>query len=169
MMIMGVSPTCDNMAEKEREENDIMKLFGSGEVVRMCAPMVRYSKLPFRKLVRRYGTHVAFTPMIVSESFVQSQKSRDVELTTDPLVDRPLVAQFAANKVEDFSQAALLVSPFVDAVDLNCGCPQRWALQEGYGSYLITRPQLVCDMVREAKRLARIPVSIKIRIHEDLR
>ena len=158
------------MAEKEEEKaKDIMDLFQPGAVVRMCAPMVRYSKLPFRKLVRRYGTQVAFTPMIVSESFVQSQKSRDVEFTTDPLDDRPLVAQFAANNVEDFSRASQLVSPFVDAVDLNCGCPQRWAIEEGYGSYLITRPELVCDMVRGAKRVAGIPVSIKIRIHDDLR
>lgn len=158
------------MAERgEENTKNIMDLFQPGAVVRMCAPMVRYSKLPFRKLVRRYGTQVAFTPMIVSESFVRSQKSRDVEFTTDPMDDRPLVAQFAANNVEDFSRASQLVSPFVDAVDLNCGCPQRWAMEEGYGSYLITRPELVCDMVRGAKRVAGIPVSIKIRIHEDLR
>lgn len=39
--------------------------------------------------------------------------------------DRPLVAQFAANNATDFADAAEIISPFVDAVDLNCGCPQR--------------------------------------------
>lgn len=40
-------------------------------------------------------------------------------------VDRPLVAQFAASNVEEFARASELVAPFVDGVDLNCGCPQR--------------------------------------------
>ena len=40
--------------------------------------------------------------------------------------DRPLVAQFAASNARDFGDASLIVAPFVDAVDLNCGCPQRW-------------------------------------------
>ena len=39
--------------------------------------------------------------------------------------DRPLVAQFAASNVEEFAEAAEIISPYVDAVDLNCGCPQR--------------------------------------------
>ena len=39
--------------------------------------------------------------------------------------DRPLVVQFAANNAEHFARAAEMVAPFADAVDLNCGCPQR--------------------------------------------
>ena len=34
-------------------------------------------------LVRKYDCDIAFTPMIVSESFVQSQKARDSEFTTN--------------------------------------------------------------------------------------
>ena len=33
-------------------------------------------------LVRRYGCDLAYTPMIISESFVLSEKARDVEFTT---------------------------------------------------------------------------------------
>lgn len=40
-------------------------------------------RLPFRMLVRRYGCDLAYTPMIVSESFVLSEKARDVEFTTN--------------------------------------------------------------------------------------
>ena len=43
--------------------------------------------------------------------------------------DRPLVVQFAASNVEDFGMAAEMVAPYADAVDLNCGCPQRSAGQ----------------------------------------
>jgi hypothetical protein len=33
-------------------------------------------------------------------------------------------------------------------VDLNCGCPQKWAIQERIGSALLETPELIKDMVR---------------------
>jgi tRNA-dihydrouridine synthase 4 len=83
--------------------------------------------------------------------------------------DRPLIVQFAATNSADFSRAAELVAPFADGIDLNCGCPQRWALADGYGAALTKKPELVADMVHGARRQTSLPVSIKIRIHGDLR
>ncbi|XP_059169138.1 tRNA-dihydrouridine(20a/20b) synthase [NAD(P)+]-like [Physella acuta] len=148
-----------------------LELFEQKDVVKICAPMVRYSKLAFRKLVRKYGCDLSFTPMIISESFVKSQKARDNDFITS-FDDRPLIVQFAANNSEDFANAAELVSPFADGVDLNCGCPQRWAMAEGYGACLMKKPDLLCDMIKNAKnRVGRddFTVSIKIRIHPDIR
>lgn len=148
-----------------------MELFEEGRLVKICAPMVRYSKLPFRMLVRQYGCDLAFTPMIIANSFVQSLKARDNEFTTCK-GDRPLIVQFAAHNDIDFADAASVVSPFADGADLNCGCPQRWALQEGYGACLINKPELVHSMVRQTKNRVDNPdftVSVKIRIHDDIR
>ena len=83
--------------------------------------------------------------------------------------DRPLVVQFAATNAIDFAGAAELVAPFADGIDLNCGCPQRWALSDGYGAALIKEPELVADMVQQARSRSNLPISIKIRIHNDLR
>jgi tRNA-dihydrouridine synthase len=52
---------------------------------------------------------------------------------------------------------------------LNCG---RWAIQEGYGACLLRHPELLCDMVRQTRSRVNDPdfsVSIKIRLHSDLR
>ena len=49
----------------------------------VAAPMVRFSKLPFRHLVRSWGADIVFTPMIMANSFVASAKARDVEFTTN--------------------------------------------------------------------------------------
>ncbi|XP_033745315.1 LOW QUALITY PROTEIN: tRNA-dihydrouridine(20a/20b) synthase [NAD(P)+]-like [Pecten maximus] len=139
--------------------------------VKICAPMVRYSKLAFRMLVRKYGCDLAFTPMIISESFIKSVKARDSEFTTCK-EDRPLVVQFAANNAKDLADAAEIIAPYADGVDLNCGCPQRWAMQEGYGSYLIKKPELVKDMVAQTRgRVSRddFSVSVKIRLRENER
>ncbi|CAH3141600.1 unnamed protein product [Porites lobata] len=157
------------MADPREDFLTPLELFEKKEVVRICAPMVRYSKLPFRTLVRRYGCDLAFTPMIISDSFVKSIKARDMEFTTNS-GDRPLVAQFAASNAKDFADAAEIVAPFVDGVDLNCGCPQRWAMQEGYGAKLISSPELIQDIVKQTvSRVPGLPVSIKIRIHDNIK
>ncbi|KAL8566374.1 tRNA-dihydrouridine(20a/20b) synthase [NAD(P)+]-like protein [Nucella lapillus] len=148
-----------------------MQLFSAGKPVTICAPMVRYSKLPFRMLVRKYGCDLAYTPMIISDSFVKSLKARDSDFTTCAK-DRPLIVQFAASSANEFADSAEIVAPYSDGVDLNCGCPQRWAMAEGYGACLLGRPELLSDMVHQARDRvsdADFTVSIKIRIHNDIR
>ncbi|MEE6481264.1 hypothetical protein FKM82_012807 [Ascaphus truei] len=142
-----------------------MDLFYSGHTVKICAPMVRYSKLAFRALVRKYGCDLCYTPMIVAADFVKSVKARDSEFTTNQ-GDQPLIVQFAAKEAQVLADAALLVCPFANGIDLNCGCPQRWAMAEGIGACLINRPELVSDMVRQIRNQVNNPrfsVSIKIR------
>lgn len=150
--------------------SEVVKLFESKKMVKICAPMVRYSKLPFRSLVRKYNCDLCFTPMILANSFIQSNSARNNEFTTSS-GDHPVIVQFAANNAHDFSSAAEMVAPFSDGVDLNCGCPQRWAMNDGYGANLLTKPELIRDIVLQVRN--RIPhpftVSTKIRILEDLK
>ena len=48
--------------------------------------------------------------------------------------------------------------------------PFRWAIQEGYGAKLINNPELIKDIVRQTvSHVPGFPVSIKIRIHENIR
>uniref|UniRef100_A0A8C6S8Z4 tRNA-dihydrouridine synthase n=1 Tax=Neogobius melanostomus TaxID=47308 RepID=A0A8C6S8Z4_9GOBI len=150
---------------------NVMDMFETGNVLKICAPMVRYSKLAFRSLVRKYGCDICFTPMIVAADFMRSEKARDSEFTTSK-DDRPLIVQFAANDAQTLADAASVVAPFSDGVDLNCGCPQRWAMSSGYGACLINKPELVKEMVRNVRNQVDNPnytVSIKIRIHSDIK
>ncbi|XP_077120913.1 tRNA-dihydrouridine(20a/20b) synthase [NAD(P)+]-like isoform X2 [Ranitomeya variabilis] len=149
---------------------DPAELFSSNNLVKICAPMVRYSKLAFRNLVRKYGCDLCYTPMIVAADFIKSAKARNNEFTTNQ-GDQPLVVQFAAKDAQVLADAALLVCPFAGGIDLNCGCPQRWAMAEGYGACLINQPQLVSDMVKQVRSQVeneRFSISIKIRIHADI-
>jgi len=147
-----------------------MDLFESDAPVKICAPMVRYSKLAFRNLVRLYGCDLAFSPMIMADSFFMSQKARDNELTTNAQ-DKPMIVQLAANKAHYFAGSAELVAGHCSGVDLNCGCPQRWAQKEGIGACLINKPEFVCDVVKQTRARVSDPsfsVSVKIRIHDDV-
>ncbi|KAH0519612.1 tRNA-dihydrouridine(20a/20b) synthase [NAD(P)+]-like [Microtus ochrogaster] len=109
--------------------------------------------------------------MIIAADFVRSVKARDSEFTTNQ-GDCPLIVQFAANDARLLSDAAQIVCPYASGIDINCGCPQRWAMAEGYGACLINKPELIQDMVKQVRNQVENPrfsVSIKIRIHDDLR
>lgn len=43
-----------------RKKTTPMEVFSSKKRINICAPMVRYSKLPFRELVRKYVMESAF-------------------------------------------------------------------------------------------------------------
>ncbi|GJJ67862.1 tRNA-dihydrouridine synthase 4 [Entomortierella parvispora] len=148
---------------------DLMQLFSTRtRPLNVCAPMVRYSKLPFRELVRRYNTDIVYTPMILANVFSASNFARDCEFSTNRQ-DDPVVIQFAASNGVDLANAAELAAPFVSGIDINCGCPQKWAIHEKLGSHLMSDPETVRDMIRMTKARVNVPCSIKIRIHKDLR
>ncbi|KAF8734058.1 Dihydrouridine synthase (Dus), partial [Rhizoctonia solani] len=166
--------------------NRMLETFGK---LNIAAPMVRYSKLPFRHLVSLYDVHITHTPMIMAAEFSRSAIARHSDFTTSSeerghfsLVEKgaggrtrhvrgSLVAQFAANDPKAFADACELIHPHVDGVDLNCGCPQPWAYSEHVGSWLLRQPERVRDLVRAAKdRLGwDYSVSIKVRVDSDLK
>ena len=65
------------------------------ECVKISAPMVRYSKLAFRRLVRKYGVDLCFTPMIVADAFINSIKGMRLENSRH---DKPFC--FAGSAIE---------------------------------------------------------------------
>ncbi|KAJ1307670.1 hypothetical protein OPQ81_001763 [Rhizoctonia solani] len=166
--------------------NQMLETFGK---LNIAAPMVRYSKLPFRHLVSLYDVHITHTPMIMAAEFSRSAIARHSDFTTSAeergrfsLLEKEgggrvrhirgcLVAQFAANDPKAFADACELIHPHVDGVDLNCGCPQPWAYSEHVGSWLLRQPDRVRDLIRAAKdRLGwGYSVSIKVRVDSDLK
>lgn len=140
-----------------------------GRVAHISGPMVRYSKLPFRALVRHFNVDIVYSPMILAREFVRNQVARDSDFTTNDQ-DTPLILQFGASNETDITRAAELAMPHCDGIGLNCGCPIRDQVREGIGAALMTKPELVASMVRAVKRGCgpEFCVEVKIRIHKDL-
>ena len=91
----------------------------------VVAPMVDQSDYAFRLLCRKYGSNVTFTPMIHASLLTRSPRYRDQFIPTQQQAnDRPLIAQLCGHEPEILEEAANLVLPYVDGIDLNCGCPQ---------------------------------------------
>jgi len=142
------------------------------DYVKFLSPMVRYSKLPFRLLCRRYGADLAFTPMLIARDFISSRNGKGLVIDEFATCaeDRPLVAQLAANDGVIAHKAAQFLAPFVDGFDINCGCPQTWVLKEGIGGALSSKPELVEDIVKQVRAglPPLTPLSIKIRLRPNL-
>ena len=146
-----------------------MHPFGENEFVKMQAPMVRYSKLAFRQLIRKYNTDICTTPMILAKEFWRSKEAREFDFCTSK-DDSPLIVQFAASNATDLRYATELVLNYSNGVDLNAGCPQSWACKEEIGAYLSGKPEIVADMVKQLNSIcpSSYSKSIKIRLHKDL-
>lgn len=117
--------------------------------------------------------------MILAKEFSRSRAARQSDFTTSPdergvflmkersskrerLVRGSLIGQFASSEATSFADAAELIRPHVDGIDLNCGelsvcvpvtpsnvsdghlslvgCPQPWAYKEHIGSFLLRQP-----------------------------
>ncbi|EGW31927.1 dihydrouridine synthase [Spathaspora passalidarum NRRL Y-27907] len=137
--------------------------------VYIAGPMVRYSKLPFRELVRHYKCDIVYTPMILAREFVRNEIARYSDFTTNSR-DRCVIVQVGVNNVEDMLKFVAMIHPFVDGIGINCGCPIKEQVREGIGAALMSEPNLVADMVRAVKEKYGNTVCIdtKIRIHPDI-
>jgi tRNA-dihydrouridine synthase 4 len=163
----AAAATAQPTAAEVCARDGLMALFDLGRPVTVCAPMVRYSKLPFRLLVRDWGCDVAYTPMIVADSFVNAPQARANEFSTCA-ADRPLVAQFGSNNAHQLATAAAMIQEHVDGIDINMGCPQRWAMRDGMGAALLREVETVREMVRLVTSATALPFSAKIRIDPEL-
>ncbi|KAG6481180.1 hypothetical protein ZIOFF_057775 [Zingiber officinale] len=169
----------------------------------VVAPMVDNSELPFRMLCRKYGAEAAYTPMLHSRIFTETEKYRSMEFTTCKKLsgvkwcsygivellleiqkhfednflisgstrtkgDRPLFVQFCANDPDVLLEAAKIVEPYCDYVDINLGCPQRIARRGNYGAFLMDNLPLIKSLVQKLSQNLQVPVSCKIRIFPNL-
>lgn len=141
----------------------------NGRPAYIAGPMVRYSKLPFRELVRQFNTDIVYTPMILAREFVRNHTARVSDFSTND-GDRPVIVQVGVNNVEDLLKFVEMIHPYVDGIGLNCGCPIREQVREGIGAALMSEPELVSSMVKAVKDAYgdKICIETKIRIHKDL-
>ncbi|OIW33527.1 dihydrouridine synthase [Coniochaeta ligniaria NRRL 30616] len=132
---------------------------------------------------------LAYSPMLHARLFAESQRYRDTHfqairpcppstssaenapqpapipwLDGNPAIDRPLVVQFCANEPAHLLEAAKLVAPYCDAVDLNLGCPQGIARKGKYGAFLQEDQELIHRLIKTLHENLSVPVTAKIRV-----
>lgn len=128
----------------------------------ILAPMAGITNLPFRLLARRQGAALAFTEMVSGNGLIRDgQKSFALVASTPE--DRPLGIQLFGDDPAVLAEAARLVAPFGELLDLNLGCPVRKVVGSGAGSALLREPTHAATVIRAVRRACSLPLTVKIR------
>ncbi|KAM3709035.1 hypothetical protein ACJW30_02G142700 [Castanea mollissima] len=145
----------------------------------VLAPMVRVGTLPLRLLAADYGADITYGEEIIDHKFVKCERrvnehigSTDfIEKGTDNVVFRTcneernrVVFQIGTSDAVRALTAAQLVCKDVAAVDINMGCPRSFSISGGMGAALLTKPELIHDILTTLKRNLDTPVTCKIRL-----
>lgn len=128
----------------------------------LLAPMAGITDLPFRTVCKEYGAGLVCTEMASSKAiYYQDQKTK--KLLNVEGEKRPIQAQIFGSDVESMKVATQYVSEFADIVDINMGCPAPKVVKNGDGSKLLTNLALIEEIVTEVVKVAKVPVTVKIR------
>ncbi|KAH9926379.1 uncharacterized protein B0H18DRAFT_1005790 [Fomitopsis serialis] len=145
------------------------EVLGSPKYV--VAPMVDQSELAWRRLSRRYGAQLVYTPMINAKMYADPRHQLKRESFFNTITgeeggpeDRPLIVQFCTNDPDQLLTSAKLLEPYCDAVDINLGCPQDIARRGHYGSYLQDDWDLIYSLINTLHHNLSVPVTAKFRV-----
>ncbi|GLU13378.1 hypothetical protein SLE2022_300160 [Rubroshorea leprosula] len=145
----------------------------------VLAPMVRVGTLPFRLLAAEYGADITYGEEIIDHKMLKCERRVNecigttdfVEKGTENVVFRTcnqernqVVFQIGTSDAVRALAAAQIVCKDVAAVDINMGCPRSFSVSGGMGAALLTKPELIHDILTTLRRNLDIPVTCKIRL-----
>lgn len=137
----------------------------------VLAPMTGVTDLPFRKLVRRYGSGLNVTEMIASEAAIRETR-QSVQKAAWDATEEPVSMQLVGCDPVSMSEAAKLQQDNGAAIiDINFGCPVRKVVGQLAGSALMREVPLATKLMEATVKAVDVPVTVKMRMgwdHADL-
>ncbi|MBX7534310.1 tRNA dihydrouridine synthase DusB [Qipengyuania sp. GH1] len=137
----------------------------------VLAPMTGVTDLPFRKLVRNYGSGLNVTEMIASEAAIRETRQSVQKAAWDP-IEEPVSMQLVGCDPSSMAEAAKLQQDNgADIIDINFGCPVRKVVGQLAGSALMREVGLATKLMEATVRAVDVPVTVKMRMgwdHADL-
>ncbi len=129
----------------------------------LAAPICGASKLPFRRLARRWGADIAYTEMVKAYPLVRDDP-KTLELLHTTADEAPCGPQICGGDPDTMERAAARLEALgFPLVDINMGCPVRKVVNEGAGAALLRDPAKVEAVTRACARAVSIPVTVKLR------
>lgn len=131
-------------------------------------PLAGYSCAPFRKLFYQFAAPAyCVTEMISAQDLVYGKKSNSRYLWRDP-IEKNVCYQLSGNCSDTLRKAAAIVTDLgADLIDLNCGCPKPKIRKKQCGSYLLSMPQHIAEIIVAMKSITTVPITVKIRVDGD--
>jgi tRNA-dihydrouridine synthase B len=133
----------------------------------VLAPMTGVTDLPFRKLVRRYGSGLNVTEMIASPAMIRETRQSLQKAAWDP-VEEPVSLQLAGCSPDEMAEAAKLNADRGAAIiDINMGCPVKKVVSGDAGSALMRDLPLAARLIAATVKAVSVPVTVKMRMGWD--
>ena len=133
----------------------------------VLAPMTGVSDLPFRTLVRRYGSGLNVTEMIASQAAIRETR-QSLQKAMWHLSEEPVSMQLVGCTPYEMAEAAKLAEDKGAAiVDINMGCPVRKVTNGDAGSALMRDLKLASAIVDAVVKAVSAPVTLKMRMGWD--
>lgn len=129
----------------------------------ILAPMAGVTDLPFRLLCKEQGCDILYTEMVSAKAMYYKNKNTIPLLALHP-AEHPIGLQlFGSDAVLMAEMAKQVEAVGFDFIDINMGCPVPKVFNNGEGSALMQKPELVGEIVAAIHGAVSIPVTIKIR------
>lgn len=133
----------------------------------LLAPMTGVTDLPFRKLVRRYGSGLNVTEMIASQAAIRETRQSLQKAAWDAS-EEPVSMQLVGCTPYEMGEAAKLSEDRGAAiVDINMGCPVRKVTNGDAGSALMRDLPLAASLIEAVVKAVKVPVTVKMRMGWD--
>ncbi|OYY72270.1 tRNA-dihydrouridine synthase [Sphingomonas sp. 28-63-12] len=137
----------------------------------LLAPMTGVTDMPFRRLVRRYGSGLNVSEMIASQAMIRETRQSLQKAAWDP-VEEPISMQLAGCSPREMGEAAKLNADRGAAIiDINMGCPVKKIVNGDAGSALMRDLPLAAAIIEATVKAVTVPVTLKMRMgwnHESL-
>eukprot|EP00268_Persea_americana_P042088 TRINITY_DN4206_c0_g1_i5.p1 TRINITY_DN4206_c0_g1~~TRINITY_DN4206_c0_g1_i5.p1 ORF type:complete len:273 (+),score=52.27 TRINITY_DN4206_c0_g1_i5:144-962(+) len=150
----------------------------------VLAPMVRVGTLPFRLLAAEYGADITYGEEIIDHKMVKCERRINESLGTIDFVEKGtgnvafrtcseernrVVFQIGTSNAVRALTTAQLVCNDVAAIDINMGCPKSFSISGGMGAALLSKPELIHDILTTLRRNLDTSVTCKIRLLKSSR
>lgn len=133
----------------------------------VLAPMTGVTDLPFRRLVRRYGSGLNVTEMIASPAAIRETR-QSIQKAAWDLSEEPVSMQLVGCEPAQMAEAAKLSADRGAAiVDINMGCPVRKVTSGDAGSALMRDLKLAASLIEACVKAVDVPVTVKMRMGWD--
>lgn len=144
--------------------------------------MVRVGTFPMRLLAIKYGADLVFNQELIDHKVTRVVRRTNekygsvdfIDKSTDKLIfrtfpDEKVIFQIGSSDAIRCLNACTLIQNDVLGVDLNMGCPKKFSVLGGMGAALLSKPDIVEDIVKTLKRNLRsnLSVTCKIRLLQD--
>jgi tRNA-dihydrouridine synthase B len=137
----------------------------------ILAPMTGVTDMPFRTLVRRYGSGLNVTEMIASPAMIRETRQSLQKAAWHP-VEEPVSLQLAGCQPAEMAEAAKLNADRGAAIiDINMGCPVKKVVNGDAGSALMRDLPLAAKLIDATVKAVDVPVTVKMRMgwcHDNL-